>query len=158
MVDRELGELRSLSNLMAVPQGSLLSMILAPEATDIEVVDPVETEPSLAEQVDARVVPMMPRPITFSIERGRRRVTLCETIVLGGVSAGVITALMPNYLAGLQAGEGDAGFTYLSAEDLADALQTDPPTLRQKIARSRRGLLAPFVERFGVEPAADDVI
>ena len=158
VVDRELVELRSLSDHMAVPQGSLLSMILAPEATDIEVVDPVETEPSLAEQVDLRAVPMMPRPITFSVERDRHRVTLCETVIVRGVQADVIVALMPNYLAGLQAGKGAAGFAYVTADDLAGGLRTDSPALRQQIARLRKGLTASFIERFGVQPASDDVI
>ncbi len=56
-----------LTDRLDLPDSSLLRMNLAPQAQDVDVLDPAETEPPIAEQVSHRKVNVLPRHLTLAL-------------------------------------------------------------------------------------------
>ncbi len=148
----------AVSERLALPDSSLLAMIQAPAAQDIELIDPVEVEPPASEQAKASHRRTVRRPIAFALDAQARRVTFDGGIVLSGAMYRLVEALMPAFHDGLRAGRGAGGFGYVKSEQLARDLGVGAPALRQSVLRLRASVARQFRDKRGAAISDDDVI
>ena len=123
-------------------------MITGSLAQDIVCRDIVETEPSPEAQASTRPIPILSRPISFSVSADGSRAVLAGTIAVRGKLAQLIKVLLPNFMT----------TKFMAAKKVAASLQTTEGALRTLISRTRAELSAQFEGAYGVHLAADDVI
>jgi hypothetical protein len=69
-----------------------------------------------------------------------------------------MSALLPQFLAGQQRGEGADGFAFMTSEALAGDLRITAESLRRQVSRLRDSLARQFNTMFGALLHEDDVI
>lgn len=148
----------AVADRLALPDSSLLAMIQAPAAQDIELIDPVEAEPPTSEQVRTSDRRAVSRPLTFALDTQEGRVIFDGGVVLSGAMYRLVEALMPAFHDGLRASRGAGGFGYVKSEQLARDLGVETATLRQSVRRLRAFVAQQFHDKRGVAVSDDDVI
>lgn len=138
----------SLAARLALPDSSLLAMIIGSQAQDIVCRDPVEREPSAATQAGERPLCLLQRPITFSVAEKGGAVVFAGSVTLRGRAAALVTLMLPNFVAA----------NYMTKEQIASALGTTEGALRTLISRAREDLTEQFLRIHGVSLGTDDVI
>ncbi|MBI0535681.1 hypothetical protein D9599_08855 [Roseomonas sp. KE2513] len=156
-LEAETGRL-TLSDHLSLPDHSLLAMLQATQAPDVQLRDPVELEPDTATQAQRRSVRTVPRPLTFTIDASRGQVLFDGQIVLKKRHAAIIRALLPAYQEGQRAGRGDTGHPFVPTRSLATAVGTTEDSLRHFVVGLRKTLTEQSRTAFGVPFQLDDVI
>lgn len=158
-----------LADRLAVPDRSLLGMVLGSLAQDVVVGtglgmkdglhrDPVQGEAPVDQQVSDRGIKELARPLTFEIDGSRGEVRFLGGPVLRGRHARILSELLPAYQDGLRAGNGSGAFKFCQLPDLAKRLKLSQQSLRQYVTGLRRELETQFHDAFGVKPAIYDVL
>lgn len=157
VVRAELSRLDLVTDLLHIPDTSLLAMLRAPATPEIVVRDPVEAEPPVAERPPPGAAPF-PRPLRFAIDTARRRVVFAGGAQLDGKAFDLVAALLPGFQKGHHRGDGAQGFEFMPSRALAAKLGITGQSLRRQISRLRTTLKLQFMDRLGAEPFDDDVI
>jgi hypothetical protein len=111
--------------------------------------------PSATELVGSAGVP--PDTVLFAVDAKAQRVVFSDGLHLDGADHRLVAALLPVYLEDLAAGRRPDEFRYVPARDLAERLEIDEATLRQRVRRLRIALQEQAVERSRV-PLADTAV
>ena len=145
---------------LALPDSSLLAMIMGSQAQDITCTDPAEAEPPAAAQAKARPIWVVPRPIGFAAEPSpaARAIFTDRAITLNGKMAELILALLPNFQTMLMSNGTVSGIPFMKSGTLAETLDVSEPALRQLVHRLRNELAGRFRDAFGAELQDDDII
>lgn len=143
---------------LALPENTLLGMVMGSLSADIACVDQVELAPPAAVLATERGIKVVTRPISFAADQAKSFVVFTEGGKLTGASAKLFLALLPNYQAGQQASAGTDGFAFTKAKFLADQLGVSDQTVRQQIRRARAQLKQLFATKSDVTVEDDDII
>jgi 7-cyano-7-deazaguanine synthase in queuosine biosynthesis len=148
----------TLADQLSLPDHSLLAMMQASAASDVQLRDPVEQEASTSVQAERRRLRTVPRPLALSIDASRGQVQIGGEIVLERKHAAIIQSLLQAYQDGLQAGRGPEGHAFLRTKTLAATLSMSEEGLRQYVSGLRKSLDEQSRRAFGVPLEPDDVI
>jgi 7-cyano-7-deazaguanine synthase in queuosine biosynthesis len=148
----------TLADHPSLPDHSLLAMLQASGAADVQLRDPVEHEPDTDAQAERRRLRTVPRPLTFSIDASRGQVHISDGIVLEKKHAAIIRSLLPAYQDGLRAGRGPTGHSYVKTPILAAEVGMTQEGLRQHVMGLRHALTDQSCTVYGVPLQLDDVI
>jgi 7-cyano-7-deazaguanine synthase in queuosine biosynthesis len=158
VVDAELQNTASLDQALARPSNSLLSMIVSPIAKQPDYEDPVESEPTAAEQAAADVHDYASKQIAIAVDADAAKVVFRGGIEMGGSIYELVAALCPEFEEDLNTGTFRDQYRFVPAAVLAKRLQINPPSLRQCVSRARRKIERSFLAKFDLQLDADDVI
>jgi hypothetical protein len=148
----------TLADQLNLPDHSLLAMMQASAASDVQLCDPVEREPDTSTQAERRRLHTVERPLTFSIDRLHKQVRINGEIVLARKHAAIVQALLQAYQDGLRAGRAPVGHAFVRTRTLAADVGVSQEGLRQYIVGLRRSLADQSRKAFGAPLAPDDVI
>jgi hypothetical protein len=158
VVDAQMPGRDFLSDRLDLPDTSLLAMLQAPAAPEIEPRDVTEREPPASDRVRQSGRRSLPRPLRFALDSAKRRVVFGGGPQLKGTAHTLMSTLLPQFLAGQQKGEGPDGFAFMAPEALAGKLRITDESLRRQVSRLRNGLAGQFNTMFGALLHEDDVI
>jgi hypothetical protein len=158
VVDAELQNTASLDQSLARPPNSLLSMIVSPIAKQPDYEDPMESEPTAAEQAAADIHDYSSEQIAIAVDADAAKVVFRGGIEMGGSIYELVAALCPEFEEDLNAGTFRDEYRFVTAAVLAKRLQINPPSLRQCVSRARRKIERSFLAKFDLQLDADDVI
>jgi 7-cyano-7-deazaguanine synthase in queuosine biosynthesis len=148
----------TLADQLGLPDHSLVAMLQASAASDVQLRDPVEREPDTSVQAERRRLRTVPRPLTFSIDATRGQVHINGGIVLEKKHAAIVRSLLPAYQDGQRTGRGPAGHGYVRTPTLAAAAGMSQESLRQHVMGLRQSLADQSRAAYGVALEIDDVI
>ncbi|MFH5927378.1 7-cyano-7-deazaguanine synthase [Roseomonas xinghualingensis] len=148
----------TLADHLSLPDHSLLAMLQASGASDVQLRDPVEHEPGTDVQAERRRLRTVPRPLTFSIDASRGQVHIDGGIVLEKKHTAIIQSLLQAYQDGLRAGRGAAGHAFVRTPVLAADVGMSEESLRQHVRGLRLSLTEQSRSAFGVPLEPDDII
>ena len=158
VVDAKLQNTASLDQALARPPNSLLSMIVSPIAKQPDYEDPVELEPTAAEQAAADVHDYASEQIAIAVDADAAKVVFRGGIEMGGSIYELVGALCREFEEDLNAGTFRDQYRYITAAVLAKRLQINQPSLRQCVSRARRKIERTFLAKFDQQLDAEDVI
>ena len=147
VVAKNIASIGTLADHLALPNTSLLAMIMGSQAQDVACKDPVETERSAEVQVDERPLPILARPIAFSLSAAGS-VVFADVVSLRGKAAQLVRALLPKFTT----------TEYVPAERIAAELEIGDVALRQLVSRARETLSDQFHTVLGVKIEAEEII
>lgn len=157
VIDEHIGQ-SSLSGILQLAPGSLLSMIMSRVAEQPAYVDPVESEPTVRVQASADTTDYAVSPIHLSTDAARRKVLLDHGIELSGVLYDLVAVLTEGLQADIAAGIPRDEYRFVQARTLAARLNIEESSLRKRIERSREQIAAAYLKRCGRQLGLDDVI
>ena len=158
VVDAELQSTASLDQSLARPPNSLLSMIVSPIAKQPDYADPVELEPTAAEQAAADIHDYSSEQIAIAVDADAAKVVFRGGIEMGGSIYELVAALYREFEEDLNAGTFRDQYRFVTAVVLAKRLRISQPSLRQSVSRARRKIERTFLTKFDRQLDADDVI
>jgi len=160
IVDAELIKYAPLKARRSLPPSCLISLLQSPFGEPVVRLDHAETEPAPAAFAQSKLggLNAPSRPIQFSIDRSRRRVTLAGVIEFRGKIYQLLAELLSQFLGDLGSDRPGDDFTYVSSHALCKNLGVQDHSLRQLIVRLRKKLASEFTSALGVAIAADDVV
>jgi hypothetical protein len=158
VVDAQMPGRDFLGDQLDLPDTSLLAMIRAPAAPEIEPRDATEREPPASDRVRQSGRRSLARPLRFALDSPKRRVVFGGGPRLTGTAHTLMSALLPQFLAGQERGEGPDGFAFMAPEALAGELGITQESLRRQVSRLRNGLAGQFNTMFCALLHEDDVI
>jgi hypothetical protein len=158
VVDGKLQSYAKVSDILGLPDASLLKMIMSVVASQPNYVDPVECEPPAAEQAKLDRHSCAVKEIRCAVDRNNRRIILDGGIALEGSSYELVAALAEEYEADLQAGKTGDQYRFVKAKDLAKKLRLEEASLRQRVSRTRERIEQAYLITFDRQLLPDDVI
>lgn len=158
VVRAELSRLDLVTDLLHIPDTSLLAMLRAPSTPEIVVRDPVEAEQPIAARPAPQGVGSVPRPVRFAIDTSRRRAVFAGGAQLEGKACDVLAALLPAFQTGQRSGVGIKEFEFMRPRTLAAILGMSEEALRRQVSRLRHALKRQFHALLRAELFDDDVI
>ncbi len=159
VIDRELQNNAGLNETLALPESSLLAMILSSVAKQPVYADPIEAEQTASAQAngDPWVVPPV-QPLMFAIDGKAGQAIFRGGPELRGSGYDLVHALFREFEEDIKVGLDGNAFRFVSATNLAKRLSIDEQSLRQRVSRTRRILERQFLEKCDIQLDADDVI
>jgi Queuosine biosynthesis protein QueC len=158
IVDREIESRISLAKALDLPTNSLLSLVLSPIAKQPNYVDPVEEEPTPAEQAKADPNEYKRQAIEFAIDDRAKVIVFRGGFELGGGVHELIARLVVQFEAELDVGTFPEHHKFVRAGTLANYFGIDESSLRKRISRARKALGKAFLEKLNRQLVADDII
>jgi hypothetical protein len=158
VVDHEIKCRANLAGALDLTTNCLLSMVLSPIAKQPNYIDPVEAEPTPAEQAKADPNEYKWQTIEFAIDGRARRVVFQGGLELGGSVHQLVAALAEEFEADLDAGTFPEQHKFVRASTLANRFGIDETSLRKRISRARKTLARAFLEKLNRQLVADDII
>jgi hypothetical protein len=141
-----------------LPTSSLLSMVVSPVAKQPAYADPVESEAKASAQAAADSHDYTTTRIPFAVDAKTRKVVFEKGLEFGGGVYGLIAELVEYFEADLDAGTFQDQYRFLKAKTLAKRLRIDEQSLRQRVSRSRKKIEESFLQKFGRQLDAADII
>ena len=132
--------------------------MLSPIARQPNYVDPVEAEPTPAEQAKADPNEYKRQAIAFAIDGRARRIVFQGGLELGGSAYEFVATLAEEFEAELDAGTFPEQHKFVRATTLANRFGIDETSLRKRISRARKALAKAFLEKLNRQLVADDII
>lgn len=154
----ELKAVASVTAMSKLPTNSLLSMVVSPVAKQPAYADPVESEPTAAAQSAADTHDYTWKRIPFAVDSNTCRVVFDGGLEFGSAVYGLIAALLEDFEADLDAGTFHDQYRFVKAKTLAKRLSIDEQSLRQRVSRSRKKLEEGFLQVFGRQLDAADIV
>jgi 7-cyano-7-deazaguanine synthase in queuosine biosynthesis len=158
VVDRQRSSCDAITDRLELPDTSLLAMIMAPAARDIELEDPVGSGPPGLQGALSGGARAASRPLRFAVDAATRQVHFEGGIAIGGEGFRLVAKLLPNFLAGQASGRGEEAFAFEKTRTLAGALGVTEETLRAQVSRFRRASAERFKAVSGVDLTDGDVV
>jgi hypothetical protein len=158
VVDAQLIRYASFSDILALPDTSLLKMIMSAVAKQPGYVDPVEKEPSAAEQAKFDNHSYAPEEIRCAVDANARKILFNGGIGVGGSIYELVAALAAEHETDLNAGTFLDQYRFVKASRLASKLKITEPTLRRRVSRARKTIEKAFLIKLDRQLLPDDVI
>lgn len=158
VIDDQLKANASVTAMSELPTSSLLSMVVSPVAKQPAYADPVVSEPTASVQAAADSHDYITKRIPFAVDAKTRKVIFEKGLEFGGGVYGLIAGLVEDFEADLDAGTFQDQYRFVKAKTLAKRLRIDEQSLRQRVSRSRKKIEESFLQLFGRQLDAADII
>jgi hypothetical protein len=158
VIDDELKANASVIAMAELPSNSLLSMVVSPVAKQPAYADPIESEPTAADQAKSDANDYAWKRIIFALDSKSRKVAFERGLQFGGAVFELMAALGAEFEEDLDAGTFRDQHRFLKAKTLARRLDIDEQTLRQRVSRCRKKLEEGFLRVFDWQLDSSDVI
>jgi hypothetical protein len=144
---------------LSLPPTCLLSLLRAPFGSPAVSTDPVERELPVPQQAKALSGPEpVERPIVVAVDWGEKRIELAGQVILMGASYHFLSQLLPTFLEDIAAGTTPEAFRFTQTHKLAKALGKEEHTVRQRVLRLRKNIVAAFLARANAVVSSDDIV
>jgi 7-cyano-7-deazaguanine synthase in queuosine biosynthesis len=157
VIDRAFATM-TVSKASSLPKSCLLTLVHAPYGSPAIRADPIEVEPTAAEQAQRQGHAASVERIAVYFDRDAKAAVFGPTVRMSGVAYALLSALADQRFEDHTRRRPTRLFASISAAALSERLGLTEESLRQQVLRVRHALRRKFSEAFDIALGANDVI